>query len=94
MIEFRKIYDRLTEEIRTAKDGKTAITILPTEHAEQVLEMVKRQEPMLVQKIIFQTKDCKVGLCPSCREKIGSLWNKKACGYCGQAVKWNEDDDA
>lgn len=98
MIEFRKIYDRLMAEVKTANDGKTAITILPTEYAEQVLEMVKRQEP----KPIAYTDNPYTGLpvarCPKCGKfarQFHAVTDEEThfCPWCGQAVKWNENDD-
>lgn len=95
MIEFRKIYDRLTAEVKTANDGKTAITILPTEHAEQVLEMMKRQEPVKVKDCADIVDGIQVGYCPKCDRKI--VWNPEKeetiafCKYCGQAMKWDQE---
>lgn len=90
MIEFRKIYDRLTAEVKTANDGKTAITILPTEYAEQVLEMMKRMEPMRVNNIAQQIS-CFSGICQSCGKMLNTTCNKNYCGECGQAVKWDQE---
>ena len=92
-MDYQKIYDRLTAEVKTANDGKTAVTILPTEYAEQILEMMQKQGPKPVKEIILQTDDCILGYCPSCRMKVGSMWNTKACGFCGQAVTWDEEND-
>ena len=95
MIEFRKIYDRLRAEVKTANDGKTAITILPTVHAEQVLEMMKRQEPVKVKDCANIVDGIQVGYCPKCDRKI--VWNSEKeetiafCKYCGQAVKWDQE---
>lgn len=30
--------------------------------------------------------------CPSCHQTLSWLYNRKYCGICGQAVKWNETD--
>jgi len=28
--------------------------------------------------------------CPSCHQTLSWLYNRKYCGFCGQAVKWND----
>lgn len=30
--------------------------------------------------------------CPSCHQTLSWLYNRKYCGICGQAVKWDEAD--
>lgn len=91
MIEFRKIFDRLTAEVKTANDGKTAITILPTEHAEQILEMLKRQEPMKA-KVVPGAFGIPFFFCPVCDSELFSHGKPlNYCQFCGQAVNCDEN---
>lgn len=50
------------------------------------LAMLKEQEEMLVKYSAFG--GMKYGGCPRCNARIDNLVNPKACGFCGQAVKW------
>ena len=63
----------------------------PTWKAENALrclkkELLKEQDAMLVEHSVFD--GMKYGGCPRCNARIDNLVNPKACGYCGQAVKW------
>lgn len=63
----------------------------PTWKAENALrclkkELLKEHDAMLVEHSVFD--GVKYGGCPRCNARIDNLVNPKACGYCGQAVKW------
>ena len=53
---------------------------------KDALELLKEQEAMLVEYSEFG--GMKYGGCPRCSARIENLVNPKACGFCGQAVKW------
>lgn len=53
---------------------------------DNAIELLKEQEEMLVEYSAFD--GMKYGGCPRCNARIDNLVNPKACGYCGQAVKW------
>lgn len=54
-----------------------------------ILVLLKEQEPKTV-IITHQNEYCKDGKCPSCGHELDDNMHPKYCGYCGQAVKWNE----
>ena len=47
----------------------------------------QEQEAQFVQNIAQQIS-CMSGLCPNCGKMLNTTCNKKFCGECGQAVKW------
>ena len=51
--------------------------------------MLKEQE---AKKITISQVHCgiKYGLCPKCGKQVDTFANPNYCGYCGQAVKWDE----
>ena len=51
------------------------------------LALLKEQEPKLVLNIGEQIS-CKSGSCPKCGKMLNTTCNKRYCGDCGQAVKW------
>lgn len=55
----------------------------------EALELLKDQEPKLVDNIQIRTLDT-VGDCPSCGIGVSKRYHPMHCGLCGQAVKWNE----
>ena len=65
----------------------------PTWKAENALRCLKKE--LLKEQEAVEPK-CKermggfvVGLCPMCGMALNNVHNVKACGKCGQAVKWN-----
>lgn len=50
-------------------------------------ELLKEQEAMPVRYSVFGR--LKYGACPKCGARVDDLVYPKACGFCGQAVKWN-----
>ena len=57
------------------------------ETAKAALSLLKEQEPQLVLNIGEQIS-CKSGSCPKCGKMLNTTCNKRYCGDCGQAVKW------
>ena len=51
------------------------------------LELLKEQEPKSVDEH-GRMFTIRYGSCPNCLKQIDSDVNPKACGHCGQAVKW------
>lgn len=49
--------------------------------------MLKEQEPKNVENVAQQIS-CKSGLCPSCGKMLNTTCNRRFCGECGKAVKW------
>lgn len=50
------------------------------------IAMLQEQEAMKVQYSAIG--GLRYGACPKCDARIDNLVNPKACGFCGQAVKW------
>ena len=92
-MDYQKICDRLADEIRTAKNGKTAVTILPTEHAEAILEIMKKQVPQ--RPIVTEHESVFKGVCfnrhidcPRCGKGLyGGSGFMNYCVTCGQAIE-------
>ena len=72
-------------------DQHRCLNPLELEHVRQykadALAMLKEQEPQLVLNIGEQIF-CKSGSCPKCGKMLNTTCNKRYCGDCGQAVKW------
>jgi len=54
--------------------------------AKDAIALLKEQEPVKVQYTAMG--GLRYGACPQCTARIDNLVNPKACGFCGQAVKW------
>lgn len=56
---------------------------------------LKEQETV---KKVLADRQCEVsphyyerkGFCPKCHQEVKLILNRNYCGFCGQAVKWNE----
>ena len=57
--------------------------------ADDTLALLKEQEPIPVE-IHGKIFDTKFGDCPHCGERLNSEVYPHWCGFCGQAVKWDE----
>lgn len=77
----------LKEQDETIKELQNAYGYLQKQFFEVQDELLKEQEGMLVEYSVFD--GIKYGGCPRCNARIDNLVNPKACGYCGQVVKWN-----
>jgi len=54
--------------------------------ADDALELLKEQEAVKVQYTAMG--GLRYGACPKCDARIDNLVNPKACGFCGQELKW------
>ena len=54
-----------------------------------ILDLLKKQEPITIKKTMEHGFGVYGGICPKCRNWIQSAHS--FCGFCGQAVKWNEN---
>lgn len=59
---------------------------------EDVIDLLKEREEETVESIQMDRSDKwgadLTGYCPSCKRPLKSRFNKRFCGECGQAVKW------
>lgn len=59
---------------------------------ENALALLKEQE----EQSVLSNRVCEAepfryvrkGFCPKCHQEMEWLFNRKHCGFCGQAVKW------
>lgn len=72
---------------------KTAVDVDPWAK-EMAEELLKEQEAKIVESIQMDRSDKwgadLTGYCPSCKRPLKNRFNKRFCGECGQAVKWND----
>lgn len=70
---------------------KTAVDVDPWAK-EMAEELLKKQEAKSVESIQMDRSDKwgadLSGYCPSCKRPLKNRFNKRFCGDCGQAVKW------
>lgn len=85
--------------IKTLNDALTAKENYPWAKAEMsfdfirmILSLLKEQEAVKP-KYKERMGGFVTGLCPTCGTALNNIHNVKACGKCGQAVKWEESDD-
>ena len=55
--------------------------------AKETLELLKAQEAVKVRYTAIG--GLRYGACPKCDARIDNLVNPKACGFCGQELKWD-----
>ena len=58
----------------------------PWELFDDALALLKEQEAMKVRYTAMG--GLRYGACPKCDSRIDNLVNPKACGFCGQELKW------
>ena len=86
MANIDKVISKLT--VRIQSDSEKWDTIeLPIEQAEEILALLKEQE-VVKPKHKERIGGFIAGLCPTCGTVLNNILNVKACGKCGQAVKW------
>jgi len=73
--------ENLNEENKTTYDACVgALALLKEQEAQSVLSnRVCENEPF---------RYVRKGFCPKCHQEMEWLFNRKHCGFCGQAVKW------
>ena len=70
------------------KVGGKRVTV-PVTLMLDVPKLLKEQEPKTV-CVTWQNENCKDGKCPSCGYPLTTDLYPKFCGFCGQAVIWND----
>ena len=78
--------------ISVCKEDGCDFVDLSFEDAEQILALLKEQEP---QSVIVREEPQNGNIlwfadCPKCKHGIERDKHKHFCGFCGQAVKWND----
>ena len=81
------------EDLKKYADNDQPLS-LTQEQAQEIIALLKEQEP---KPVIFD-RQCEVepgrwerkGFCPKCHQVVLWIVNREHCGFCGQAVKWNE----
>lgn len=87
MPDREKYIKTLSDTVKTVKEfSEDAPIAISLECVEDILELLKEQKPMLVEYSAFG--GMKYGGCPRCNARIDNLVNPKACGFCGQELKW------
>lgn len=59
--------------------------------AQAALDLLKEQESKKVINIYANWDFELIGNCPKCNAILHEFNNAKACGFCGQAVKWSDN---
>ena len=77
MEKLDKVIERL-EYCAETRDGFVQSCV------NDAIELLKNHEPKAVDGMFT----IRYGSCPNCLKPIDSDVNPKACGHCGQAVKW------
>ena len=67
-------------------EGWDYVDGLTTEDGFKILQLLKEHEAMKVQYTAMG--GLRYGACPQCDARIDNLVNPKACGFCGQELKW------
>ena len=58
----------------------------PYDIAGDAYELLKKQVPVTIEKILNRVFGVVGGVCPNCQNWVPSP--QSFCGWCGQAVKW------
>ena len=95
MPDLKKAMDAVVYGIQAAecagdKAGRSSVVLVKTEDLDNILELLKMQEQVKPRVIFTTSNGCTSADCPRCKKRINSWNNPFSCGYCGQAVKWNE----
>ena len=67
---------------------KNRVVEIPIDLALAVMRMLKAQEPVKPESIMYTAAGIGISSCPRCGDKIDAYHNAAYCGSCGQAVKW------
>ena len=83
-------WDIMRDALALLKEQEAVVPLTIDDAVSEIMDKhykrLKEQEAMLVEYSVFD--GMKYGGCPRCNARIDNLVNPKACGYCGQAVKW------
>lgn len=84
-----KIIRAIEKAKKQSKEYAQDRIIVPFKEADMIIALLKEQEAVKPKH-----KECiggfVAGLCPTCGTVLNNILNVKACGKCGQAVKWDE----
>ena len=76
--------------------AKDALDLINYQH-EHIEAFLKDQKEKIIKPVLSdrQYEDrplhyVRYSFCPSCHQTLSWLYNRKYCGICGQAVKWND----
>ena len=69
-------------------DAEEGTCILINTLLTDALELLKAQEPGMVNVTITPSDGWKEGNCPFCGMKVDSFYNWSFCGTCGKGLKW------
>lgn len=85
MIDLNKLIERVDKEILVSKRADSSMTLIPVQYAEEILDILKKQEP---KKIEILEKNAFFPSCPSCHKFLPMFTDVKFyfCCYCGQKV--------
>lgn len=82
-----KLIKHFEHLLNAAKGNYQDFVDLTVDAGEEILAMLKEQEAVKP-KYKERMGGFVAGLCPTCGTAINNVLNVKACGKCGQAVKW------
>ena len=63
-----------------------------TELTKDAFELLKEQKPRKVKDIRY-VADLIIGQCPSCGERLNNEANPNFCGFCGDRIKWDGEQE-
>ena len=66
-----------------AENGLISVSVDAT---KEIMTLLKEQEAIKVQYTAMG--GLRYGACPQCDARVDNLVNPKACGFCGQELKW------
>lgn len=85
MVDLNKMIERVDKEIRVSKRADSSMTLIPVQYAEEILDILKKQEPKKIERL---EKNDFFPSCPSCHEILPIFTDETFyfCCYCGQEV--------
>lgn len=89
-IEWKKDFKSYIDELQMLRDDYEGIMIYINEGAELLKE---REAQTVLSNRVCESAPCRYireGFCPKCHQQVEWLHNRNYCGFCGQAVKWND----
>lgn len=87
MTDMNVIIGRLEKEIKVSKGAESSMTLVPVQYAEEILDILKKQEPKKIERL---EKNALFPSCPSCHKFLPIFTDGTYyfCCYCGQEVLW------
>ena len=84
MIDRKKLIEQLETDAMATNTGYVEV---PLFQFSEILALLKEQNAVKP-KCKERMGGFVAGLCPTCGTALNNVLNVKACGKCGQAVKW------